>query len=102
MTSIRTIIHNRRIEIPAPDELPDGTEVLVQLAPVCEQAGHNESEWDDSPEGIALWLREYEALEPLVFTAEELANLEADRQERKAWEKSQFHAHADRLAKQWE
>jgi hypothetical protein len=98
MTSIRTIIHNRRIEVPAPDELPDGTEVLVQLVPV----GLEESQSDDSPEGIAAWLKEYEALEPLIFTAEELEDLEADRQKRKAWEKSQFHARADRLAKQWE
>jgi hypothetical protein len=98
MTNIRTIIHNRRIEVPAPDELPDGTEVLMQLVPV----GLEVTEQDDSPEGIAAWLQHYEALEPLMFTAQELADLEADRQMRKAWEKSQFHAHADMLAKQWQ
>ena len=102
MASIRTIIHNRRIDVPAPDDLPDGTEVLVQLVPVGEKVGPEESDWDDSPEAIADWLQKYEALEPLIFTAEELAGLEADRQKRKAWEKSQFHSHADRLAKQWQ
>jgi hypothetical protein len=102
MTSIRAIIHNRRIEVPAPDELPDGTEVLVQLVPVSEQVGLEESEWDDSPEGIADWLAWLDSLEPLLFTEQEQAELEADRQARKEWEKLQFSDHADQLARDWE
>ncbi len=26
MTTVRTVIHDRRIDVPAPDDLPDGTE----------------------------------------------------------------------------
>jgi hypothetical protein len=31
MTTVRTVIHDRRIEIPAPDELADGTEVILTI-----------------------------------------------------------------------
>lgn len=102
MTSIRTTIQNRRIEIPAPDEFPDGTEVVVQLQPVGDQTGMKESDWEESPEAITDWLAWLDSLEPLVFSDQELAELEADRLARKQWEKSQFAAHADELAKEWE
>jgi hypothetical protein len=29
MTRIRTVIHDRRIEVPAPSDLSDGTEVIL-------------------------------------------------------------------------
>ena len=31
MTTVRTVIHDRRIEVPAPDDLPDGTEVILSI-----------------------------------------------------------------------
>jgi hypothetical protein len=31
LTTVRTVIHDRRIEVPAPDELPDGTEVILSI-----------------------------------------------------------------------
>lgn len=102
MTNIRTVVHDRRIEVPAPENLPDGTEVLIELVPVGEKIGLEESEWDDSPEGIEDWIQWLDSLEPLIFTEEELARIEADRQARKEWEKKHFFEHADKLAKLWE
>ncbi len=102
MTIIRTVVHHRRIEVPAPDDMADGTEVVVELTPATEPIGIDESEWDDSPDGIEAWIQRYNALEPLIFTEAELAELEADRQSRKAWEKSQFNDYSDKLARQWE
>lgn len=32
MTTIRTIVQNRRIEVAAPIEIPDGTEVTLTIA----------------------------------------------------------------------
>jgi hypothetical protein len=32
MTTIKTTIRNRRIDVPAPGDLPDGTEVLLTIA----------------------------------------------------------------------
>ena len=31
MTTVRTLIHDRRIEVPVPDDLPDGTEVILSI-----------------------------------------------------------------------
>ena len=31
MTTIRAVIHDRRIDVPAPNELPDGTEVVLTI-----------------------------------------------------------------------
>ena len=31
MTTVRTVIHDRRIEVPAPDDLADGTEVILTI-----------------------------------------------------------------------
>lgn len=102
MTTVHTVIHDRRIEVPAPADLPDGTKVAVSVNPVSENMGIDESDGADAPEDIEEWIRRYDTLEPLIFTEAELAALEADRQERKAWEKAHFNEHADKLARQWE
>jgi hypothetical protein len=34
MTTVRTVIHDRRIEIPAPDALADGMEVILTIGTV--------------------------------------------------------------------
>ena len=102
MTIIRTVVHHRRIEIPAPDDMADGTEVVVELTPATETTGIDESDWDDSPEGIDAWIQRYNSLEPLIFTDQELADMEADRLARKLWEKEHFIEYSDKLAKQWE
>jgi hypothetical protein len=36
-----------------------------------------EEGWDNSPEGIAPWLKWYDSLQPLIFTPEEEADTEA-------------------------
>lgn len=102
MTIIRTVVHHRRIEIPAPDEMADGTEVVVELTPATEKIGIGELDWDDSPEGIEAWIKAVNALEPFIFTHQELADLAADRLARKQWEKEHFNENSDKLAKQWE
>lgn len=102
MTTIRTIVQDRRIEIPAPDDLADGTEVVIELTPASEKTGVDEDEWDDSPEGIERWIKAVNALEPLILTEQEVAAIEADRLARKQWEKDHFFEYSDKLAKLWE
>ncbi len=67
MNVFRTAIHDRRIEIPAPEHLRDRTEVLVTLQPVVEKIGLDESEWDVSPAGIAAWQIWLDTLQPIAF-----------------------------------
>jgi hypothetical protein len=81
MTTIRAVIRDRRIDIPAPSDLPDGTEVLLTIgANVTDEDGPQEDAeevWDNSPESIAAWLKWYDSLQPLIFTPEEEADTQA-------------------------
>jgi hypothetical protein len=66
MSTIKTTVRNRRIELVAPDELPDGTEVLVELTAVAQQRiGIDESEWRDDPAALADWEAWIKAIEPI-------------------------------------
>jgi hypothetical protein len=74
MNAIKATVRGGRIEL----DLPDSTELLIPLpngAP--DENGDEEEGWDNSPDGIAEWLKWYDSLEPLVFTAEEEADTEA-------------------------
>ncbi len=77
MAAIRTTIRNGRIELNAPAEMPDGTDVLVEITPLAlEKVGLDESDWRDDPEALADWSAWLETLQPLEFTAEEQAEHE--------------------------
>jgi hypothetical protein len=67
MTSIRTVIRDRRIDFPAPSDLPDGTEVRVDLSIITGKIGLDESEWRDDPEAIKDWAAWLETIEPIAF-----------------------------------
>ncbi len=69
-------------ELPAPSDLADGTEVIVTMTPVSKKIGVDEMDWDNSPEGTEAWCQRVSALQPLIFTDEEQAQLEADRIDR--------------------
>jgi hypothetical protein len=98
MNMIRGVVRNGRIETTGLVDWPEGTRVVVSLAP----GGLDEEEWDNSPEAIAAWLKWYDSLEPLIFTAEKEAAWEAHRQEHKAWEKAHFDEWAERARQVWE
>ena len=77
MNSITTTIRNRRIELDAPDELPDGTEVRVEVTPLpYEKIGLTEAEWRDDPEALADWSAWLKTIEPFEITAEEQAEFD--------------------------
>jgi len=99
MNAVETTVQNRRIEVPAPDDWPDGTRVVVDVVPVL--AGNrvddvdfmSEDEQSNDPEAIQRWIAELETLPGITMTpaaeAEMLAwrkkekefNLEAARRE---------------------
>ena len=57
MSTLKATVHGRRIEVMAPDELPDGTEVLVEVTPVSRgKIGIRESEWTEDLEALADWI----------------------------------------------
>ncbi len=74
MSTIRAIVRNGRIETEDPLDLPEGTELLI---PIPDRAGDDEPGWDNSPEGIASWLKSADMLEPLVRSEQEESEAEA-------------------------
>lgn len=85
---IRTTIHDRRIEIPAPDDLPDGTEVEIELTPVLERMGIADSEVSDATQSLDDWSKWLTTIEPIDFAEPDesdeqfrQANVEAVRQQ---------------------
>jgi hypothetical protein len=75
VTTVRTVIHDRRIEVPAPEGLADGTEVIVTI-------GTDAVEGDGpmSPAEIARVLAAMARLQPLGIPDDVAADLDA-------WEK---------------
>lgn len=69
MITIRTVIRNRRVEAPAPDELPDGTEVelTINAKPKLpfDIEFMTEEEQGDDPDGIQRWLDKLHSLPPV-------------------------------------
>lgn len=72
MAPIKAVVHDRRIELTAPDDIPDGTEVLVKLTPVpAGKIGLDESEWRDDADALADWETWLETIEPVAFAADD-------------------------------
>jgi len=89
MNAVQATVQNRRIEVPAPDDWPDGTKVTVDVTPM--PAGNRrddrdfmtEDEQSDDPAAISRWIVELEALPGLTMTPEEEAEMLAWRQKEK-------------------
>jgi hypothetical protein len=71
MTTIKTTIRNRRVDVPAPDDLPDGTEVVLTIG----VSGSDENE-PMSPGEIARVLTAMQKLEPLEVPEDVAADLD--------------------------
>ena len=69
MTTIKTTVRNRRIEVPAPSDIPDGTEVMLTIAAPPETDPL-------SPEEIARILAAMQNLEPLDIPEDVAADLD--------------------------
>ena len=89
MNAVEATVQNRRIEVPAPDDWPDGTKVMVDVLPM--PAGNRlddldfmtEEEQSDDPDAIERWIAELEALPGITMTPEEEAEMLAWRRKEK-------------------
>ncbi len=72
MTTVRAVIHDRRIDVPAPEDLPDGTEVVLTIG----AAGVYE-DGPMSPDEIARVLAAMQRMEPLEIPNDVAAELDA-------------------------
>jgi len=72
MDAIRAIVRSGRLELDAPPDWPEGTEVLIEpMNSRWEKIGIDESEWNDDPSSLADWGAWTQTIEPLEFTPEE-------------------------------
>jgi hypothetical protein len=74
MNTIKATVRGGRLEVAEPINLPDGTELDI---PLPDEGEDIEPGWDNSPDGIAAWLKWYDSLEPLLRTGAEEAEAEA-------------------------
>jgi hypothetical protein len=98
MTTLRTIVQGRRVEVDAPADWPDGAE--VEIHPVAE--GSNGAGAPMSPEEIARTLAAMEQIPPFELSEAERMAWEAEHQARKERDKAQFAERADKLRRAWE
>jgi hypothetical protein len=76
MSAIKGIFKGGRLELKAPPDWPDGTEVLIEpTAAPPEKIGLDESEWRDDAACLADWEAWIKTIEPLEFTPEEAARM---------------------------
>jgi hypothetical protein len=99
VTTFKGIIQGGQVILPRPMDLPDGTE--VEIVPM-DQAEVADDDGPVTPEEIARALAAMDRIQPFEMTDPERAMIEADRRERKEWEKARFQEHADRLRRIWE
>jgi hypothetical protein len=97
MITIKATVRNGRIEVDAPLNLPDGTELTIPIPERTDALGMRDDEWSDTPEAIEAWIRWYDALEPVEFSPGERAAWEAARQEQKDFELSQWEKQFQRV-----
>jgi hypothetical protein len=102
MTVLKAIVKNGKIELEAPNDWPEGTEVRIEPVPTSGSIGIRDEDWPNTPEGIARHLALMDQIEPLEFAAEEEVEWEAAREAQKDFEKDRFNEHAEKLRKEWE
>lgn len=97
MTILRATIQDRRLELDAPADWPDGT--VVEIAPRGEPT---EDQDTLSPEEIEATLAAMDRMEPLDWTDAERSQWDVDRRKRIEREKAAFFQDARPLQGNWD
>jgi hypothetical protein len=109
MTTVRTVIHDRRIEVPAPADLPDGTEVILTIGTdVAEDNGlptadaemaaidfMTVDEQSDDPEVVEQWVDDLRSIPPVLENP-------AKESEWRAWDEKMRQFNIEAVRKQFE
>lgn len=78
-------LRNGQVELDHAVDWPDG--IRLQVSPADKKLGLDESEWPNTPEERAAWIRWLNNLEPFEMTEAELIELEAELKASKARQK---------------
>jgi hypothetical protein len=72
MDAIRATVRSGRLELDAPPDWPERTEVLIEpMNSRWEDVGIDEAEWSDDPSSLADWEAWIQTIEPLELALEE-------------------------------
>ncbi len=96
MMTIKATVRGGRLEVDEPINLPDGTELNITLPDEAAEDGPMPAE------EIARVLAAMDQTIPFEMTPGEEAEIEAQRQKQKEWEKAHFAEHAEKLRRMWE
>lgn len=99
MYPVTGTVKNGKIEIPAPSELTEGTEVLVWLE--TDAPSGAEADSMDAAE-IERVLKAMDEVRPFVMTAEERQEWQRAIEERGQFDQASFDARARKLQSHWE
>lgn len=64
---MQTTVHDRKVVVTVPDDVPDGTRVELRFVPVDHQIGMDESEWRNDAAAIQDWNDWLGTIEPIDF-----------------------------------
>ncbi len=70
MSQIHAVVRDRRIDVAAPADLPDGMNITIEVLSAGEKIGLDESEWRDDAEAIADWAAWLDTIEPVEFVTD--------------------------------
>jgi hypothetical protein len=76
LDAIRATVKSGRLELDAPPDWPDGTQVLIEPATASLVIGIDESQWRDDPDSLADWDAWIKTIEPLEFASQERARID--------------------------
>lgn len=105
MTIIKSTIHDGRLRLDEPVNLPEGTEVQVIVNPLSQAVPPRpltDEDQGDSPEAIARWIAYFESLTPPVMSDIEWAAWEQRRREDREWELAHEAERAEKLQRMFE
>jgi predicted DNA-binding antitoxin AbrB/MazE fold protein len=89
MTTIKTIIHNGRVQIDEPVDLPEGAEVevTINMLPVdFTLRGMTEEEQGDTPEAIERWIALAESIPAITMSDRDWEAWHQRRKEDREWQ----------------
>ena len=107
MTIIRSVIHNGRLQLDEPVNLPDGSqvEVIVHVTsslPLPALVGMTEVEQEETPEEIERWIADVESIPPITMSDEEWAAWQQRRKEDREWQLADALEREKRLQRSFE
>ena len=90
-----------RIVPDEPVDWPEGCRLTVDAVPGLSFEGMSDDEQDSSPESIAKWIADFDAIPPLQMTSDEYARWQAIRNEQRDLELANFDENAAKLHRMW-